>query len=880
MKLSTKIILPIILISALLILLNGCFGVPTDEEPGYTPGTITGIIAAPCCSTSAESVSEPCCVSPEYWCYYCQKTWSLQDGIEVVLTYGEDVVAATITSEDGEFTFTNVSPGKNYVVTAYCPDYDDNRPLVKDVALEIASTFDTKITDLVSTSLGLVVDFLVYYTEWGPEDISLDEVIADQPTYPNFPKFKALIYEVRRVVENCELNLLTDDDVQYATCRAAEEISGLDIGCGAGYTPPTPGDCDGNLSAIIDSVKIDGVLVDPYDTVNVILGESYDIEITAHDQDKKLGTLTHYATANGFESPATTSNQVTVTPILPGEFEVYVFVHDGCDETKWGPVTVDVDCCPLDPILDIDINIQVKRSSLPPLCLDDCAIINSVTVKYTGTDPLPNLVITDFFNDNSLDWTIPAGIIFTKTTNGGTICLDGGLDGTPGTYKIDVTYTDLCEKTASGSVEVTFEDCSIQYTLTVGVNPADSALDVVDIIPSRGDHPGYAPGSTETVSINTSTVPTGWQFVNWTDSVGGTQIGTDPTGVIVTMDADKTVIANFEKITYTLTLNVEPAGSGSTTGQGIYDVGTPVNISASANLGWKFQNWTVDDGSPSNVSGDLNTEPLTVTMNEDMTLTAHFMADIFEGGIVTIAFEDLEIPRSGSCDYDYNDWVVDLTINTLYDGITPNLTQVKFNVLPEARGAGYDHRFHILIKGDTFTQDGTYDLEVTGQIPISGALFDASADNDFIVIPDTRAALGSETHNHTNTKECEGPIAPTVTAVLTIDFSSPFYHDFSQYDPYSASSMHGEGLFFDPYLEIDTGTNNQFDPPADDEIHTADIRMLTVPDDWSWPEEGEAIWDVYTSVTGPPLSFSSDWWNSGNNCVYGDNYICGVGSCP
>jgi len=239
MKLSTKIILPIILISALLILLNGCFGVPTDEEPGYTPGTITGIIAAPCCSTSAESVSEPCCVSPEYWCYYCAKEWKLQNSVKVVLTYGEDEVATTTTNENGEFTFTDVSPGKNYVITAYCPDYDDDRPLVKDVALELVEGgyFDTKITDLVSTSLGLVVDFLVDFTILGPEDIVLDEVIADKPDFPNFPKFKNLIYEVRIVGEKCE-DLTTDDDVQYALCLAAEEISGLTIGCGPGYTPP------------------------------------------------------------------------------------------------------------------------------------------------------------------------------------------------------------------------------------------------------------------------------------------------------------------------------------------------------------------------------------------------------------------------------------------------------------------------------------------------------------------------------------------------------------------------------------------------------------------------------------------------------------------
>jgi len=244
MKLSTKIILSIILISALLILLTGCFGVPTDESPGITtvPGTITGIIASPCCTTSAEPVSKTCCIAPEFWCFYCQNTWNLQDGIEVVLTYGEDEVATTTTNEFGEFTFTNVSPGKNYVVTAYCPDFDDNRPLVKDVALELieGGSFDTKITDLVSTSLGLVVDFLVVYTELGPEDIILEGVIVDKPNFPNFPKFKKLVYEVRRVLENCEVNMLTDDDVQDALCRTAEEITGLDMGCAPAYTPPPP----------------------------------------------------------------------------------------------------------------------------------------------------------------------------------------------------------------------------------------------------------------------------------------------------------------------------------------------------------------------------------------------------------------------------------------------------------------------------------------------------------------------------------------------------------------------------------------------------------------------------------------------------------------
>ncbi|MEA3454132.1 MAG: carboxypeptidase-like regulatory domain-containing protein, partial [Candidatus Caldatribacteriota bacterium] len=344
MKTNLKIILPLVLISALLLLFAGCMVTPSDESPGVTgTGTIIGTIASPCCSLSADPVAETCCVSPEYWCYYCQQNWNLQDGIEVVLTYGENKVATTTTNEDGEYTFNDVAAGHNYVVTAYCPDYTDNRPLVKDVALEVASTFDTKITDLVSTSLGLVVDFLVYYTEWGPEDISLDEVIADQPTYPNFPKFKALIYEVRRVLENCELNLLTDDDVQYATCRAAEEISGLEIGCGPGYTPPPPppGACDGNIAPSINSVLLDGTQVSVGETVHVIVGNPYVITVNASDDGIK-DPLVFYASVDGTESPATTLKQITITPTIPGTFEVYAFTHDGCVEEQWGPITVEV----------------------------------------------------------------------------------------------------------------------------------------------------------------------------------------------------------------------------------------------------------------------------------------------------------------------------------------------------------------------------------------------------------------------------------------------------------------------------------------------------------------------------------------------------------
>ena len=450
MKLSFKTILPILLIFTLLILFAGCGAI--TPSPGYTPGTITGIIAAPCCSTSADPVPDPCCIAPEYWCYYCENTWSLQDNIEVILTYGEDEIATVFTNEDGEYNFTNVAPGKNYVITALCPDYDDDRPLVKDVALEVVEgeTFDAKITDCVSTSLGLVVDFLVTYTELGPEEIVLDEVIAGNPNFWGFPRFKKLVLEVCRAEGEC-VNLNTDEDVQDALCKAAEEVGqivipDLDLGCGPGYTPgPPPTDpCDGNVKPVIDSVLIDGNLVSVLDTIKVVIGVPYVVTVNASDDGIRYD-LTYSATANDIPVGAVASNVITITPLVAGTFTIYLYVNDGCATTPWGPVTVKI--CP--PLKELVLTIDDADGTV---CSEDCVTISKVTVKYD--DATPDLEITDL-TDAHLDWTVPSGVSFDEAT--GEVCLDGGSLDT--LYTINVDYTDDCEETAQGSVGVTFEDC-------------------------------------------------------------------------------------------------------------------------------------------------------------------------------------------------------------------------------------------------------------------------------------------------------------------------------------------------------------------------------------------------------------------------------------
>ena len=409
MKLSTKIILPIILISALLILLAGCFGIP-DDSPEYTPGTITGIIVAPCGNTTGESFSETS-DSPEFWCYYCVEDWYLQAGVEVVLAYGEYEVATTTTDEFGVYTFTDVPPGKNYVITAYYPN--NNIPLVKDVALELieGGSFDAKNTDIVSTSLGLVVDFLTLDIGLSPEDISLDEVIADRPDFPNFPKFEILVIEVGKVLEECG-NVDTDGNVQNALYAAAEEISGdapgftseaeaePEGGTTGGGTPdpdpdPDPDPCDGNVEPVITDVTLGGDYIFGPDPAQVqvktlVVGETYDFCVYATDDDILSQELTYSLTIDNIDDTDPSFNVTIGTNSdgficlseklsfeLVGTYEVTVNVDDGCgDDTTWGPVMVVVE-----PTFTVTYNANDGTGAVP---VDSTNYVEGANVTVLG----------------------------------------------------------------------------------------------------------------------------------------------------------------------------------------------------------------------------------------------------------------------------------------------------------------------------------------------------------------------------------------------------------------------------------------------------------------------------------------------------------------
>jgi uncharacterized repeat protein (TIGR02543 family) len=177
----------------------------------------------------------------------------------------------------------------------------------------------------------------------------------------------------------------------------------------------------------------------------------------------------------------------------------------------------------------------------------------------------------------------------------------------------------------------------------------------------------------------------GWQFDNWSGGLAGS---TNPD--TITMDSDKAVTANFSQIMQTLDLTGVGSGSVTVDGtpralpwSGSFAWGSVVTLEAVPVAGWQFANW----------SGDLagSTNPDTVTMNADKSVTANFAQIIHTldvsgigNGSITVDGTPQSLPWSGSfawgtvvtleavpaAGWQFDNWSGDLTGSTNPDTIT------------------------------------------------------------------------------------------------------------------------------------------------------------------------------------------------------------------
>ena len=232
------------------------------------------------------------------------------------------------------------------------------------------------------------------------------------------------------------------------------------------------------------------------------------------------------------------------------------------------------------------------------------------------------------------------------------------------------------------------------YKLTVNVSGSGT-------VTKNPDKTEYTEGEQVTL---TATPSTGQEFIGWSGSLTGS---TNPATIV--MNCDKTITANFVK-QYTLNVNISPSGSGTVTknpDKAKYNEGEQVILTAIPNFEYSFQNW----------SGSLtgSTNPATIVMNCDKTITANFVSSGF-----TIEPEVLQLNLILECDIN-TETQLNIAVNKIGNfSNTVNLssttdadTGITTGLNPKNGVPPFSSQLNLSISGNT-TPD-TYILIIKGQ---------------------------------------------------------------------------------------------------------------------------------------------------------------------
>ena len=174
------------------------------------------------------------------------------------------------------------------------------------------------------------------------------------------------------------------------------------------------------------------------------------------------------------------------------------------------------------------------------------------------------------------------------------------------------------------------------YNINVTANPSNGGT-----VTGGGT---YQQGQSCTVS---ATANTGYNFTSWTEN--GNVVSTNA-NFTFTVNSNRTLVANFTAIPqYTVSVSSNPSNGGTVTGGGTFQQGQSCTVSATANTGYNFTNWT-ENGNV--VSSNAN---FTFTVNANRTLVANFALQSFT---ITATVDPVEAATViGAGTYDYGETV-------------------------------------------------------------------------------------------------------------------------------------------------------------------------------------------------------------------------------
>lgn len=188
----------------------------------------------------------------------------------------------------------------------------------------------------------------------------------------------------------------------------------------------------------------------------------------------------------------------------------------------------------------------------------------------------------------------------------------------------------------------------IQFTVSANVDPENSGT-----VEGTGS---FNMGTDVTV---TATASTGYTFTNWLE--GGSFLSDQASYTINSIAADHELTAKFNINTYNVTLSVDPMGGGTVEGNGTYEYGTDVSLTAQSNSGYNFLGW-YENGELVSSNANYTIE----SIDDNHEFVAKFTVSRYT--ISTSSYPNDGGTTTGGGDYDLNDSVtVEATESANYE---------------------------------------------------------------------------------------------------------------------------------------------------------------------------------------------------------------------
>ena len=248
----------------------------------------------------------------------------------------------------------------------------------------------------------------------------------------------------------------------------------------------------------------------------------------------------------------------------------------------------------------------------------------------------------------TLTATAASGYTFTNWTENGSV------------VSSNANYT----FTVEGNRNLVANFTAITYTITVSANPSYSGTT------SGGGT--YNHGQSCTVI---ATSADGYTFVNWTENGG--VVSTDA-NYSFTVTSNRSLVANFEEQapdTYNINVSPNPNIGGTVTGGGNYDAGQQCTVTATANTGYTFINWTED-------GDEVTTEAsYTFIVAGNRNLVANFTLNGYTINVTADPSEGGTLSGEGS--YNYGELcTITATANENYEFINWTKDEVEISTEP------------------------------------------------------------------------------------------------------------------------------------------------------------------------------------------------------